>query len=140
MDSGRRTDREFTPAGETLLTKRKLESLTGSIQQQPRNRTGGDVEHITLAPEVAEVLCELAADFVENAAAYGCRLAKHRKSKVLEVRDLQDYLGRNWDIRVPGFGTPDDQLQRSRPTEAYRQKHVSVQKDAAADHKASEKQ
>merc|ERR1712194_782366 len=121
-------------AGETLLTKRKLESLTGSIQHQASS--GHPVEHITLSPEVAEVLCELAADFVENAAGFGCRLAKHRKSKVLEVRDLQAYLGRNWDIRIPGFGTVDDRLYKAKPTEAYRQKVVTVQKAAVAKQKA----
>eukprot|EP00656_Telonema_subtile_P029227 TRINITY_DN32399_c0_g1_i2.p2 TRINITY_DN32399_c0_g1~~TRINITY_DN32399_c0_g1_i2.p2 ORF type:complete len:158 (-),score=28.10 TRINITY_DN32399_c0_g1_i2:226-699(-) len=125
--------------GETLLTKRKLESLTGSIQHQAPGRVNGSIEHITLSPEVAEVLCELAADFVENAAAFGCRLAKHRKSKVLEVRDLQAYLGRNWDIRIPGFGTIDDRVHKNKPTDAHRQKVVTVHKAAAAAQKASDK-
>eukprot|EP00657_Telonema_sp_P-1_P004663 TRINITY_DN20965_c0_g1_i2.p1 TRINITY_DN20965_c0_g1~~TRINITY_DN20965_c0_g1_i2.p1 ORF type:complete len:214 (+),score=35.77 TRINITY_DN20965_c0_g1_i2:44-643(+) len=132
---GRGSPNEFGGAavggGETLLTKRKLESLTGSIQQQQAGRGNGNVDHVTLSPEVAEVLCELATDFVENAAAFGCRLAKHRKSKVLEVRDLQAYLERNWDISVPGFGTTEERVYRNKPTEAYRQKVVTVQKAAA---------
>merc|ERR1712072_1416332 len=129
---GAAADAPFVPAGESLLTKRKLESLAGSVQQQPANRpAGGNVERVTLSPEVAEVLCELATDFVENAAASGCRLAKHRKSKVLEVRDLKAYLGRHWEISIPGFGTSDDRLTKSRPTEEHRQKVVSVQKAQA---------
>merc|ERR1711964_626383 len=126
------SDAPFVPAGESLLTKRKLENLAGSIQQQPANRAAnGNVDRITLSPEVAEVLCELATDFVENAAAFGCRLAKHRKSKVLEVRDLQAYLGRHWDITIPGFGTSDDRLSKNRPTDEHRQKVVSVEKAKA---------
>merc|ERR1712086_258325 len=124
---GRASNAEATAGSngtsESLLTKRKLDSLTGQIQQQTAGGTTR-VDHITLSPEVAEVLCELASDFVENAAAFGCRLAKHRKSKTLEVRDLQAYLDRHWNINIPGFGTTDDRIQKNKPTEAYRQKVV----------------
>ncbi|KAH8992823.1 hypothetical protein EDB86DRAFT_3079022 [Lactarius hatsudake] len=36
---------------------------------------------------------------------FGCRLAKHRGGKILEVRDLQFHLGRNHNIRIPGYAS-----------------------------------
>merc|ERR1711934_1098489 len=58
-----------------LINKRKLSELAEQVKP--------NAEQVVLHPEVAEVLLELAEDFVENVAAFGCRLAKHRKSKVL---------------------------------------------------------
>ena len=79
-----------------MVSKKRLRDLTDHVRS--------NADHIVLSGEVSETLLELADDFVENVTAFGCRLAKHRKSKVLEVKDLQLYLERNWGISPPGFG------------------------------------
>lgn len=43
-------------------------------------------------------------EFVDSVTHYACLLAKHRKSKTLDAKDIQLYLEKNWNIRVPGYG------------------------------------
>jgi transcription initiation factor TFIID subunit 12 len=57
-----------------------------------------------LDQDVEEFLQQHVDEFVESVTEFACRLAKHRKSKTLEARDLQLYLEKNWNIRVPGYG------------------------------------
>jgi transcription initiation factor TFIID subunit 12 len=57
-----------------------------------------------LDKDVEEFLQQHIDEFVDSVTEYACHLAKHRKSRTLEARDVQLYLEKNWNIRVPGYG------------------------------------
>lgn len=52
----------------------------------------------------SQFLQEHVDEFVESVTEFACRMAKHRKSKVVEARDVQLHLETNWNIRIPGYG------------------------------------
>jgi len=56
--------------------------------------------------DAEEQILQLADDFLDKTIASSIRLAQHRGSKTLEVRDLQIILAKNFGIVVPGLGMP----------------------------------
>jgi len=79
-----------------LISKRRLQDLVTKIDPTER-----------LDPEAEDILLEIADEFIDSVAHASCRLAKHRKSQTLEVKDVQLHLERNWNIRIPGYGADE---------------------------------
>lgn len=82
-----------------------------------------------LDEDVEEVLLQIADDFVENAINAACLFARHRNNGRVEVKDVQLYLERNWNMWIPGFGT--DELRpykRATVTEAHKQRLALIRK------------
>lgn len=71
--------------------------------------------NVKIEPEVEELLLDIADEFIDSVTNFGCRLAKHRGSDTLEVRDLQLHLERNHNIRIPGFASDETRVSSSLP-------------------------
>ncbi|KAJ3047249.1 Transcription initiation factor TFIID subunit 12 [Rhizophlyctis rosea] len=56
---------------------------------------------------VPKMVADVLDDFVRDITERACKLAKHRKSDTVEIKDAHLALEMNYDIRVPGFGTDD---------------------------------
>ncbi|XP_071955632.1 transcription initiation factor TFIID subunit 12-like isoform X2 [Antedon mediterranea] len=107
-----------TPPSIKVLDKKKLQDLVREVD--PNEQLDDDVE---------EMLLQIADDFIETVVTSSCQLAKHRKSNTLEVKDVQLYLERNWNIWVPGFGGEDVRTyKRPNVTEAHRQRMALIRK------------
>ncbi|KAK4537656.1 hypothetical protein CDCA_CDCA13G3681 [Cyanidium caldarium] len=108
-----------------LLPRSKLEALLEQVAP------GEELED-----EVVALLQEHVEDFVDNVLEYSCRFARHRKSRIVEARDVQLYLRKRWQIQVPGYGD-DERPQRRRevPTHAKRLAEVRKQRSEYAANK-----
>lgn len=101
-----------------LLTKPRLQDLVREIDPTEQ-----------LDDEVEELLLQIADDFVENTVNAACQFAKHRKVSRVEVKDVQLYLERNWNMWIPGFGTDEVKpYKRAAVTEAHKQRLALIRK------------
>lgn len=106
-----------------VLNKQRLQELVNEID--PREQ---------LDEEVEDLLLNIADDFVDNVVTNACKLAKHRGSKTLEVKDVQLILEKDWNLFIPGFGSLPlanefKQLYKKSPaTEAHKQRLALIKK------------
>ncbi|KAK6168916.1 hypothetical protein SNE40_020072 [Patella caerulea] len=101
-----------------VLDKRRLQELVKEVD--PLEQLDDDVE---------EVLLQVADDFIENVVSAACQIAKHRKSNTLEVKDVQLYLERTWNMWLPGFGSDDVRpFKKACVTEAHKQRMALIRK------------
>lgn len=105
-----------------VLTKRKLTELINTIGADE-----GDGK-TTIDGDVEELLLDLADEFVSSVTTFACRLAKHRKSDAVDLRDVQLHLERNWNLRIPGHSMDEVRgMRKWQPSSSYNQKVSGVE-------------
>lgn len=112
-----KTPNYISPECRELLPSNKLAELLQEVAP-------GEV----LDPDVEEFLQEHIDEFVENVTEFACRFAKHRKSRVLEARDIQLHLEKNWNIRVPGYGDDPRPVKRTASTPVHSARMQAIAK------------
>ncbi|KAJ2744964.1 Transcription initiation factor TFIID subunit 12 [Coemansia sp. BCRC 34301] len=115
MQSTRQSGPMDLDAGSRILSKRKIQQLVSEIDPTER-----------LEPEVEDILCDIADEFIESVTSFACNLAKHRKSDTLEAKDLQLHLERNWNIRIPGFASEEIRSVRKTMVPQTHQEKISA--------------
>ncbi|KAI3992334.1 hypothetical protein MKX01_030055 [Papaver californicum] len=107
--------------GETsnqILSKRSIHELVTQIDPSEK-----------VDPEVEDILVDIAEDFVESVATFACSLAKHRKSNVLEAKDILLHLERNWNMSLPGFGGDEiKNYKKPYTNEIHRERLAAIKK------------
>lgn len=104
-----------------VLPKKALRQLLA--QEAPGER---------LEPEVEEVLLDIADDFVDSVTAFACSLARHRKSDVLEAKDITLHLRRNLGMSVPDDLDGDvHPVRRRHESETHLQRLAAVRRSFA---------
>lgn len=63
---------------------------------------------------LGQFLLEIADEFLESVMDTGCRIAKHRGSQKLQVKDLQLTLERDYEVLVPGYDADAIHIERLR--------------------------
>lgn len=108
-----------------LLTKPRLQELVREVDPNEQ-----------LDEEVEDCLLQIADEFVENVINGSCLIAKHRihngpqtRDNKVEVKDVQLYLERHWNLWIPGFGTEELRpYKRTQVTEAHKQRCALIRK------------
>ncbi|KAI8992981.1 transcription initiation factor TFIID subunit A-domain-containing protein [Trametes punicea] len=95
-----RSRRKNTPGDQSM--RRSIQDLVSSIDP-----------NVKIEPEVEDLLLDIADEFIDSVTNFGCRLAKHRGSDTLDVKDLQLHLERNHNIRIPGFASDEARISLS---------------------------
>lgn len=101
-----------------LLTKARLNDLVRDTDPT-----------LTLEDEVEEALLAYTDDFLDRVLNGAAMIAKHRHVNTIEVKDVQQFLNRNYGIWAPGFGT--DELRpykRSMTAESHKQRLALIRK------------
>ncbi|XP_066154509.1 transcription initiation factor TFIID subunit 12 [Euwallacea fornicatus] len=101
-----------------VVTKQRLQDLVREIDQT-----------LTLEDDVEEILLSYVDEFVDRCLNGAALIARNRRCNSIEVKDVQQFLSRNYNMWTPGFGT--DELRpykRSLTTEAHKQRTALIRK------------
>ncbi|GLE11587.1 hypothetical protein PINS_up024097 [Pythium insidiosum] len=93
QSTARASSATLVSATRALNENRQLGELLRSVEGRFR-----------FQPAVEELLLDMANDFVADVVSFSSRLAKHRRSTVLEAKDMQFCLAKNYGISLPGLG------------------------------------
>lgn len=101
-----------------ILSKQRLQDLVRDTDST-----------LTLEDEVEEIILNYVDEFVDRCLNGAALIAKNRHVNTIEVKDVQQFLNRNYNMWTPGFGT--DELRpykRSLTTEAHKQRLALIRK------------
>ena len=101
-----------------ILTKQRLQDLVRDTDAT-----------LNLEDEVEEIILNYVDEFVDRCLNGAALIAKNRHVNTIEVKDVQQFLNRNYNMWTPGFGT--DELRpykRSLTTEAHKQRLALIRK------------
>ncbi|TPX34352.1 hypothetical protein SmJEL517_g03024 [Synchytrium microbalum] len=94
------------PADPTqLVSKQKIQYLLSQIDADMK-----------IDDPTCEMLIEVAHEFVQEITELSSRLAHHRESDTLEVKDAAKIAERFYDIRIPGFNDDPEALNAAAPS------------------------
>ncbi|KAG5003156.1 hypothetical protein GLYMA_10G070700v4 [Glycine max] len=118
----RLTNTDTDESSNSILSKRSIHELVNQVDPLEK-----------LEPEVADILVDIAENFLESITRSGCSLAKHRKSTTLEAKDILLHLEKNWNMTLLGFGGDDIKSYR-RPTtsDIHKERLTVIKKSMAA--------
>ncbi|XP_049851922.1 transcription initiation factor TFIID subunit 12-like [Schistocerca gregaria] len=84
-----------------------------------------------LEEQAIKIIMTIADEFIDSVTTFACKLARHRKSDVLEPKDIQMHLERNWGIVLPGIGGGSSlphSYMKKRPLESHKQRLQTVKR------------
>ncbi|KAK7278646.1 hypothetical protein RJT34_23680 [Clitoria ternatea] len=106
----------------SILSKRSIHELVNQVDPLEK-----------LDPEVADILVDIAENFLESITRSGCSLAKHRKSTTLEAKDILLHLEKNWNMTLPGFGGDEIKSYKKQVTsDIHKERLAAIKKSMAA--------
>ncbi|XP_054823599.1 transcription initiation factor TFIID subunit 12-like [Prosopis cineraria] len=119
---GRTSNADADESCNRILSKRTIHELVTQVDPSEK-----------LDPEVADVLVDIAENFLESITKSGCSLAKHRKSTMLEAKDILLHLEKNWNMSLPGFGGDEiKSYRRQLASDIHKERLVAIKKSMVA--------
>lgn len=101
-----------------VLSKSRLADLVREIDT-----------NLHLEDDVEEFLMKYVDEFIDRVINGACLIAKHRQDNTIEVKDVQQFLIRNYDIWIPGFGTDElKPYKRSATMESHKQRLALIRR------------
>lgn len=101
-----------------VLTKQRLQDLVRETDST-----------LNLEEEVEEIILGYVDEFVDRCLNGAALIAKNRHVNTIEVKDVQQFLNRNYNMWTPGFGTDElKPYKRSLTTDAHKQRIALIRK------------